>query len=65
MLAVELTRPTTECATDDLPLCPNCGRPMSLDRTTPRSGGLPDLCVFKCGECGVWLSESAGERPAA
>jgi hypothetical protein len=62
MLAMELTRPTGDYATD-LPLCPNCGRPMSLIRSTPRSGGLPDLCVFKCGECGVWLSEGAGERP--
>lgn len=61
MLAMQLTRPVNEYATD-LPLCPNCGRPMSLTRTTPRLG-LPDLCVYKCGECGVWLSESAGDRP--
>lgn len=62
MLAMQLTRPANEYATD-LPLCPNCGRPMSLTRTTPRTGGLPDLCVYKCGECGVWLSEGAGDRP--
>jgi hypothetical protein len=57
-----LTRPAGEYATD-LPLCPSCGRPMSLTDTTQRSGGLPDLWVFKCGECGVWLSEGAGEHP--
>jgi len=62
MLAMELIRSARNYATDDLPLCPNCGRSMSLERTTPRSG-LPDLCVFKCGECGVWLSESTGDRP--
>ena len=45
-----------------LPPCPNCGRPMYLARTTPRSGGLADLCVFKCSECAVLLSESADER---
>ena len=45
-----------------LPLCPNCGRPMYLARTTPRSGGLADLCVFNCGECAVFVSESADER---
>ena len=62
MLAMQLTRPANEYAID-LPLCPSCGRPMSLTRTTPRSGGLPDLCVYKCGECGVWLSEGVGDRP--
>ena len=58
MLAVELARPSGK------PLCRHCGRPMSLTRATPRSGGPPDLYVFKCGECGVWLSEGAGERPS-
>lgn len=63
MLAVEFTRTGGEYATNGLPLCPSCGRAMSLTRTTPRSGGLPDLHVFKCGECGVWLSEGSGDRP--
>jgi hypothetical protein len=35
---------------------------MYLARATPRSGGLPDLCVFKCGECAVLITESADER---
>lgn len=47
--------------TIELPPCPNCGRPMHLARTTPRSG-LPDLRVFKCGECAVCVTESADER---
>jgi hypothetical protein len=63
MRAIEFTQPSGEYAMV-LPPCPNCGRPMSLNRTTPRSGGLPDLCVFKCGECGVWLTESASARGA-
>jgi len=41
------------------PLCPNCGRPMHLDRVTPRTGGLPELRSFKCGECGLWANEAA------
>jgi len=41
------------------PLCPNCGRPMHLDRVTPRNGRVPELHSFKCGECGVWASEAA------
>jgi len=41
------------------PLCPNCGRPMHLDRITPRTGGLPDLRSYKCGECGLWANQAA------
>jgi hypothetical protein len=41
------------------PLCPNCGRPMHLTRITPRSGGLPEMRTYKCGECGVWANEAA------
>lgn len=63
MLAMPLMRPSGEFAPVQPP-CPHCGRPMSLNRTEPRSGGLPDLCVFKCGECAVWLSEAADERRA-
>jgi hypothetical protein len=63
MLAIDLTRPSVEYPMV-LPLCPHCGRPMFLNRTMSRSGGLPDLCVFKCGKCGVWLTESADERRA-
>lgn len=44
------------------PLCPNCGRQMYLTRTTPRADGLSDLYIFKCGECSVWLTESADDR---
>jgi hypothetical protein len=43
------------------PACPNCGRPMHLARTAPRANGLSDLNIFKCGECAVWLTESADE----
>lgn len=60
MLATDLHKRRDDYATV-LPPCPNCGRPMCLTRTDPRAG-YADLCVFKCGECGVWLSESADER---
>ena len=60
MLATELPRRSADHATL-LPSCPNCGRPMCLTRTETRPG-YADVCVFKCGECGVWLNESADER---
>jgi hypothetical protein len=61
MLVTEFAPQRGDYATG-LPPCPNCGRPMYLARATPRPGGLPALCVFKCGECAVYLSESADER---
>jgi hypothetical protein len=61
MLATELRRPLGEYGSVQ-PLCPSCGRTMHLARTKPQSDGLPDQCIFKCGECGVWLTESADER---
>jgi hypothetical protein len=33
-----------------------------IARTIPGWGGLPNSCVFKCGECEVWVTESADER---
>jgi hypothetical protein len=45
-----------------LPPGPNCGRPMYLAHYAALGAGLADLCVFKCGECAVLLSESADER---
>ncbi len=41
------------------PACPNCGRPMHVARMTPGTNGLPDLGTFRCGECGVWVTEAA------
>jgi predicted RNA-binding Zn-ribbon protein involved in translation (DUF1610 family) len=43
------------------PACPNCGRAMHVTRTMPRTGGLPDLTVYGCGECGVSLTEACGD----
>jgi hypothetical protein len=60
MLATEFPRQRNDYATD-IPLCPNCGRTMHLTRTMPRAGDA-DLHVFKCGECAVWLTESADKR---
>ena len=43
------------------PACPNCGRAMHMTRMTPGTDGLPDLGTFRCGECGVWVTEAAGD----
>jgi transposase-like protein len=47
------------------PACPNCGRSMHLARMAPRSEGVAELRVYRCGECGVSLSEAADEATAA
>jgi hypothetical protein len=47
------------------PACPNCGRAMHLARIAPRSEGLSDLHIYRCGECGVSLSEAADDRTPA
>jgi len=44
------------------PACPNCGRPMHLARTTPGTAGLPELCTYGCGECGVWVTQAANDQ---
>ncbi len=47
------------------PACPNCGRAMHLARIAPRSEGLPDLHIYRCGECGVSLTQAADDAAAA
>ena len=44
-----------------LPPCPSCGRSMHLALSGRCSDALSDVGVFKCGECGVWATESAAE----
>ncbi len=39
------------------PLCPSCGKPMHLARTIPGIGGLPELHVYSCKQCGVSVTE--------
>jgi len=46
------------------PCCPNCGRAMHLARIAPRSEGLSDLRIYRCGECGVSLTEAAADGAA-
>jgi predicted RNA-binding Zn-ribbon protein involved in translation (DUF1610 family) len=61
MLATELPRLKGAYAT--VPPCPSCGRPMHyLARAVPQPS-RPDLSVFKCGECGVWLTEADERSP--
>jgi hypothetical protein len=33
------------------PVCPYCGKPMQLVRTTPGLGALPELLTFACAHC--------------
>ena len=47
------------------PACPNCGRSMHLARTAPRTEGLSDVHIYRCGECGVSLTEAADDAAAA
>ncbi len=47
------------------PACPNCGRSMHLARIAPRSEGLSELHIYRCGECGVSLTEAADDAAAA
>ena len=34
------------------PSCPRCDHAMELVRTIPKLGGLPQLNVYRCAECG-------------
>jgi len=43
------------------PACPNCGRSMHLKRTSKAADSLPELRTFACGECGVYVTEAAGD----
>ncbi len=43
------------------PACPNCGRSMHLKRTSKGADGVTELRTFACGECGVYLTEAAGD----
>jgi transposase-like protein len=47
------------------PACPNCGRSMHLARIAPRPEGLTELRVYRCGECGVSLTQTADDGSAA
>ncbi len=35
------------------PYCERCGHAMKLVRTVPKLGGLPELNVYRCAECGA------------
>ena len=58
----ELTRPLPG---QFRPACPNCGRPMHITRVTPATEDLAELRTYSCGECGVGLTEAAGDRAVA
>jgi len=65
MLVVQnLSRPVGDPITAG-PACPNCGRSMHLARIAPRPEGLTELRVYRCGECGVSLTQAADDGAAA
>ena len=64
MLAEQMPRWSGEYVTV-VPPCPSCGRPMYLARSIPLSDTRAGSSVFKCGECGVWLTQSAEEGRVA
>jgi uncharacterized Zn finger protein len=35
------------------PCCKRCDHAMKLVRTVPKLGGLPELNVYRCAECGA------------
>jgi predicted RNA-binding Zn-ribbon protein involved in translation (DUF1610 family) len=41
--------------------CPNCGRPMHLSRGDLPHGILPDLRRYRCGECGIAVTDAAAD----
>jgi len=43
-------------------LCPSCRTAMTLARTTPRLGGMPELRSFECKSCGTILTEAVDNR---
>jgi transposase-like protein len=51
----------------DVPLCPNCSRPMHISRTLPHAEGETEVNVFICSNCNVsFITENhlpiAGDR---
>jgi len=50
-----------QIANQEPPRCPNCGRPMTLARVTPRVGGLPELRTFVCRICRITMTVADGE----
>ena len=46
------------------PACPSCGHALRFARTVPGTDGFAELQTFSCGECSLWITESADEHPA-
>jgi len=49
-------------ANSTVPLCPNCGKPMTFVRSVPRVGGLPELRSYECKACRVAYTAAGDER---
>jgi hypothetical protein len=48
----------------ELPLCPNCNKPMMRARTWPGLGGLPEMHTYQCKPCSVVFTEVATNNGA-
>ena len=44
------------------PACPNCGRSMHRMHIRLGADGFPELGTFRCGECGVSVTEAASDQ---
>ncbi len=62
MLELRTVTPRPVDEISSRPCCPNCGRSMHLTRMTRGTAGAPDVGTFNCGECGVWVTDAAGEQ---
>jgi len=47
-----MNRPASATTCTDVPYCERCDCAMKLVRIVPKLGGLPQLNVYRCAECG-------------
>jgi hypothetical protein len=48
-----MNKPAPHATLSGAPYCERCDCAMKLVRTIPKLGGLPELNVYRCAECGA------------
>jgi hypothetical protein len=63
-MPVERHKPTRSFGAGDQPICPRCGKTMSLSRRTPHSehGQSYERQTFTCRECSHDIERSVNKR---
>lgn len=63
-MSAERPKPTRSFGAGDQPVCPRCGKTMSLSRRTPHSehGQSYERQTFTCRACGYDIERSADKR---